>query len=123
MEIRDPDSPLAGAKIDVPPNALTNSTTLSIQESNNAEAPPIETFPAGEVISFLPDGTIFNEAVTISLPYHDDDHDGYIDGTSVSEENIHAMVFNTQSNLWQDIRVTGIDVENVKIYGKGLTWR
>jgi hypothetical protein len=112
VEITDPDHSSFGAKISVPSNALTENILLSIQKSNNAASPPAETFPAGEVISFLPEGTVFKEAVTISLPYLDKDHDGYIDGTSISEENIRAMVFNKQSNLWQDIPLTGLDTEN-----------
>jgi hypothetical protein len=111
VEITDPGNSAFGAKIDVPSNALTESTLLSIQSSTNDAAPPLETFPAGTIVSFLPNGTIFNEAVTISLPYNDMDNDGFIDGTVIAEENISAMVFNEQSSQWQNIRVTGLDPE------------
>ena len=112
VEITDPDLSSFGAGIYIPSNALTENTLLSIQESNNSTSSPSDTYPAGPVIRFLPDGTIFKKAVTISLPYNDIDNNGYIDGTSISEDNIRAMVFNKQSNLWQDIRLTGLDTEN-----------
>ncbi|RJP79441.1 MAG: fibronectin type III domain-containing protein [Desulfobacteraceae bacterium] len=111
LEITDPDHSLFGAAINVPANALTENTLLSIQTSNHPEETPPDTFPAGAAISFLPDGTLFNQAVTISLPYQDMDNDGYIDGTAIPENQVSAMVFNRQSNLWQDIRVTGLDTE------------
>jgi len=68
VEITDPDHSSFGAKISVPSNALTENILLSIQKSNNAASPPAETCPAGKVVSFLPEGTVFKEAVTISLP-------------------------------------------------------
>lgn len=112
VEINDPDLSSFGAGIYVPSNALTKNTLLSIQESDTEASPPSETYPAGSVISFLPDGTIFKKAVTISLPYNDIDNNGYIDGTTISEDNIHAMVYNKLSKRWQDIRLTGLDTEN-----------
>ena len=111
LEITDPASTIYGAKITSPLNALSEDTILSIQASDALTATPSGTYPAGPAVSFLPDGTIFNTAATISLPYNDADNDGYIDGTTISEDQVHAMVFNNQSGLWQDIRITGINTE------------
>ena len=111
LEITDPNNTAYGAKISTPPNALSEDTVLSIQAADRVTATPADTYAAGPAISFLPDGTIFNTAATISLPYNDADDDGYIDGTTISEEQVHAMVFNKQSGHWQDITITGINTD------------
>lgn len=67
-----------GASLEVPPGALTSATTLQMKVLQSpfhlaAGAPPEKgagsAFLVGPVVDFGPDGSSFNEPVTITVPY------------------------------------------------------
>jgi len=105
VEITDPENPLYGARVIIPQDALSKSTTISIeQRSVPAELPP-DYMLAGPCVDFGPDGSIFNKQVDIMLPYHDRDSDGMIDGTAVAESLAGVFYYNESADAWEEVEI------------------
>ena len=89
VAVEDTTSPIYGAKIEVPAGALDEAIVLTMKEKDPAEtALPEKLMHVGPVVDFGPDGTQFQSNVTVTLPYYDNDNDGYLDGTGVHENNV-----------------------------------
>lgn len=59
-----------GAKVIVPPNALSQQTDIAVTQSS-AGAPPLPAgvTPVGEMFAFTPHGTTFASPVTVTVPF------------------------------------------------------
>jgi len=85
-------------EVDVPANALTGNTMLSVTPPNEV---PSTTDPrmveTGEVREFYADGggITFNEPVTMIIHYSDEDQDGIVDGTDIRENDLKVWYYNT----------------------------
>ncbi len=110
--ITDIESLIYRAGVYVQPDALSEEIPISISFVENHESWNSEIAMAGEVISFEPDGIMFDKPVELFLPYKDEDNDGFVDGTGVSEENVRVMFFNPETNLWKDVPIKDINPEN-----------
>lgn len=102
VEVTNPDSPIYGTKVDIPPGALNEDNVVSISLPSAApEVPfPGSLLPAGLNISFQPDNLKFNRPISITIPYNDNDGDGLIDGTNMSEDGVYALTFTENSGQW-----------------------
>ncbi len=112
IEVADPESPIFGAKVEIPEDALTSDKDLSITYVPTPDNPPTDILSAGNTIDFLPDGISFQKDVDLFLPYNDLDNDGFIDDSTISENSTSVVVYNENSELWKNLPVENRDVEN-----------
>ena len=105
VEVLEPTSPIRGAKIDIPANALSDIEIITISIAQMPAELPGGYFAAGECIEFGPHGRDFMNPIKLVLPYFDDDNDNLLDGTSAIELYVGAKYFNTTTQMWQEIEV------------------
>ena len=88
VEVTDPESSIYGTRIEIPPGALTEETTISVNETtfDLFVSDKCELTSVSRAILIEPDNTVLSKNCTITLPYSDADDDGFIDGTNLSEE-------------------------------------
>lgn len=102
VAVEDAGSPIYGAKIEVPAGALDEDIVLTMKEKDPAEsALPEKLMHVGPIVDFGPDGTQFLSGVTVTLPYYDNDNDGYLDGTGVHENNVFPGFHDHNSSEWE----------------------
>jgi len=87
------------AKVNVPANALTTETSISITGSNEIATTDISSFQiqtdtqaASLIYTFGPEGTTFTEPATITIRYDD---------TGIDENEVNIYLFNTTSQQWE----------------------
>ncbi len=70
VSVDDPDSPFAGASVEIPPGALDEETVITIRPGGGA--PDIVGFiPVGPIYELLPSDQEFNVPVTLVVPYEE----------------------------------------------------
>jgi hypothetical protein len=118
IEVTDPESPIYGVKVEVPEGSLSENKTITV---SRAEEPTeaIDSFHiVGECVNLGPDGLTFLNAVTITLPYNDNDNDGIVDGTTFSEENIETKYYDEVKKQWRYLPNINRDLVNNFIVSK-----
>jgi hypothetical protein len=73
IEITDTNSPIFGAKIEIPEGALDSDTHIKIDVTTETIPLPDNLAPSGPVVKLSPDGQTFNHPITITIPYFGDD--------------------------------------------------
>ncbi len=63
----------SGGKVEIPAGALSEAMMITIAEAADPKPLPLGLDAAGKTLSFTPHGTEFDEPVTITLPFDDDD--------------------------------------------------
>lgn len=101
VAVEDTESPIYGAKIEVPAGALDGDIVLTMKPVELEQELPGNSVLAGPVVDFGPDRTQFNTDVVITLPYFDEDDNGYLDATGTREENVFPMVYNEETLEWE----------------------
>ena len=109
IEITDENSQLYGVKIKIPQNAVNGEKQISISQVNSLQFLPDDVISAGVAVDFGPDDTMFNSPVRINLPYNDQDNDGFIDGTAVSELEINVLNYDQTNNQLELADIIHID--------------
>ena len=107
VAVTNPASSILGTKAVIPAGALTKTVTMTISRVATPSGFPVQ--QAGPCIDFGPSGLTFNAPVELSIPYADDDNDGIVDGTGVSEDQVKAYYYNSTSHSWEAVPVTGRD--------------
>ena len=110
VEVSDADSPVYGARVEIPPDALSEEEAITISHSEIPADLPSSVFIAGRCISFGPDGIIFDRPIDIFLPYSDEDDDGVIDRTAMSEQDVEVMFYEPATEQWKDVEVVSQDL-------------
>lgn len=85
--VRDPDSPLFGAYVEIPSGALRTVSEVSLTDGNSVVEDPDS--PAGPSMAVLPGSLEFEKDVTVAVPFtlqqgRDDDLLGVFDAQGVS---------------------------------------
>lgn len=111
VEVTDPESPIYGTKVEIPQSALKEDTRITITVVEIPNELPGETLSAGQCIDFGPEDVIFYDPVIISLPYEDEDNDGLVDGTTISENEVVVRRFDELLDEWIGIDVINRDEE------------
>jgi hypothetical protein len=111
VEISSVDSSIYRAKIVVPANALTESISITMGASDSPDELPGEYQDASPNVRFEPSGTQFLKPVEITIPYNDYDDNGIIDDSSIQEEHIQVMYYNTNDGEWVEYEKIGQDFE------------
>jgi hypothetical protein len=68
VEVTDPQSPIFGARVDIPAGALARPTNITIGPVSASIAPPPNIVSAGPAVKFSPEGLRFSVPVSITLP-------------------------------------------------------
>ena len=114
VEVTDPESPVYGAKVEIPEGALGEDKTLSLSAVDMPSDLPGASIPTGPCIDFGPDDTLFLAPVFLFLPYRDEDNDGLIDGTTLPEDQVVVNSFNETLGEWEAVEVISRDpISNV----------
>ncbi|MBN2406411.1 MAG: gliding motility-associated C-terminal domain-containing protein [Elusimicrobia bacterium] len=74
-----------------PEGALKEDTPVVISQEDPDDAGRLGDIKPAAYYIFQPDGTLFREAVTLTLLYFDLDDDGKVDGTKVDEEELKIL--------------------------------
>jgi len=109
VEVVDSASPVFGAKVVIPPGALSEQQVITIEPVDPPAALPEGYMPAGDYVSFKPDGCTFKCPVAVSIPYNDRENDGIIDGTGIPESRAGIFYFNEDTGSWEQVAVTDRD--------------
>jgi hypothetical protein len=112
IEVTDPQSPIKGAKVVVPPNALAESdgnVTISISYEDNLPAPmPNGSSPTSKTIVLTKDiNQTFLLPVSVTVPYEDKGYDG---------NTVFAVLrWNSAYNTYEPAGVKAVDTTNKTI--------
>ncbi len=109
VEVSDPSSQIYGASVSIPPGALNEEKLITIVEEPSPAPMPTNLVPAGPSIRFGPEGTIFNEAVTIVVPYIEE---------GIDENNLGIYTFDNQAGIFKEVPVSGQDLEKNLLYAQ-----
>lgn len=112
VEIIDPTSAIYGAKVYIPPNALSGEETITITLSDIPQGLPAGYKAVGGCINFMPDGTVFDNPVTMYLPYVDTNNDGIVDGRAVTETRVGVLYFNETTGQWEEMDLYTTEADN-----------
>ncbi|MCP4716196.1 MAG: hypothetical protein GY868_13850 [Deltaproteobacteria bacterium] len=107
--INNTASSIYGARVEIPPGALTADIPVTVRHEPVPQSMPAGYHAASFGVNFGPDGTRFLKPVSITLPYHDRDNDGLIDGTAIPESRSEVRCYNETSGAWDTVTVTGRD--------------
>jgi hypothetical protein len=115
VEVTDPQSPIVGAKIEIPPDALELDTIIEIKRVTSNPPPFVEpenfdVTVGSEVIYFSSTEPIL-QPVRISIPYPDADNDGVVDGTSTSTVGLNLLYYDEESYIWCGIPTGTVSVD------------
>jgi formylglycine-generating enzyme required for sulfatase activity len=100
IEVTNPESDMNKAKIVIPPNAISQNTTISLKQNDTVVGMPIDMTNGGVVIDFGPNGTTFKSNATITIPYEDVDNDGYVDYTDTLETELKVVYWDNIAGKW-----------------------
>jgi len=112
VEITDPSSAIYGAKVYVPPDALSGEETITITLGDIPRNLPNEYLAAGGCINFMPDGTVFEKPVMMYLPYVDTNNDGIVDGRAVTEAGVGVLYFNEITRQWEEMDLLAAEADS-----------
>jgi uncharacterized protein (TIGR02145 family) len=98
-----------GASVEIPPDALSTSKTISITYVTNND---IVINYGNKIYELKPDGLTFNDSIIISLPFDNT----YVD-LSNNEDNYGIGIMVLQNNEWIKLK-TNIDLQNKIAYAK-----
>ena len=91
LAVEDQASELYGAKVIIPAGALSAAQEITITLGHGTGYLPSSYTISGNSVEFEPAGLIFQDQVTVVLPYRDHDNDGFIDDTAIAESEVGAM--------------------------------
>lgn len=108
LEVDDTESDIYGARVIVPPGALSYNETLYIGAATGVPSMEDDLMPLGKVVDFGPSGTEFNVPVTIKIPYTDEDLET---AGGVAPEDLSVYTYNEADRQWEMIAVDEVDEE------------
>ena len=108
VEVDDDDSDIYGARVIIPPGALSTSETIYVGVASGAPSMDGDLLPFGKVIDFGPSGLTFNVAVTVKIPYSEADLE---EAGGVEPIDLGVYTYNETENVWEQIPVSEVDEE------------
>jgi hypothetical protein len=100
---------LSGAKVYIPPNALSAEEFIDLKVVPLPKALPAGYMAAGPCVSFTPEGVTFSQQATIYLPYEDANNDGIVDGKGVPETKVKVLYYNQAAGAWEWMPMQGCE--------------
>lgn len=115
IEVIDAKGDASGTIVDIKNNSIDEATNISISEISVLPDLPPHYAKAGIALHLGPDGLHLNNPALLCLPYLDQDNDGVVDGTDVSEESVQVLCFDNTENIWNPVAVMDRDLNNNKV--------
>ena len=106
VEVDNPESPVYGTRLVVPPGALSYNETIYIGEATSVPSMSEEMMPLGKVIDFGPSGTVFNVPVTIKIPYTNEDLEK---AGGITPQELKVYTYDEASQQWESIPIDEVD--------------
>lgn len=106
--VADPNSPVRGLRLTIPPGALSEDLTISITEVYNASETQVLPDQVGVIVDILPSAITFALPVTLTFPY---------DAALVEDFNFAVTTlllhrFDPQNAQWVALPVQRVDADN-----------
>ncbi|RMF86763.1 MAG: hypothetical protein D6736_14360, partial [Nitrospinota bacterium] len=101
-----------GVTIEIPTGALSTDDTIRVE---TPDQPALPGEPAGMVVmvSLESGEESLQRVITLRIPYADEDQDGVVDGTTISEETL--TLWASDGTTWQRLSSTVLAEENVVV--------
>lgn len=115
IEVTERSSYIYGAKIEIPPGALTEGKIVSIKRTSLSSTLPEGATNAGPFVSFEPSGTQFALPVHVTIPYDDKDNDGLIDYSDVPETEVGVFYHSDGTSIWEEVPIYSQDKANKRV--------
>jgi hypothetical protein len=112
VSVEDPDSPIFGTAVRIPPGALSEDAFITIGAVTNPPALPDNTKAIGRVILFGPEGIRFATQVTILIPYTEDDLE---EAGAADPSQLEVFTYDTSTLAWEKVTVAGVDTNNRRL--------
>ncbi len=101
---------LANFEFNITKYAVTNDIHIQVYEITNLPNPPANSTLHKPLFRLLgPIDSMFDEPVEISIQYPDSDMDGFIDGTTISEDDIYVAAYNFEAESWAPTNILRSD--------------
>lgn len=106
VEIMDPDSPVAGSKIEVQPGAAKRDIRIQVvYDPEHVPSVPFKYIDVGPPVSFGPETETFNELVSLSIPFHPELIPDSLDST-------YTKVLSLTEEGWKEVDQAWVSAEN-----------
>jgi hypothetical protein len=97
----------------IPQGALSHSENITISKNNILPSYlPAGDIKSGDCIKFGPEGLIFNQKITLGLPYSRD----LVSTAGAAERDLKVKYFNPEKQEWTDMAVKNIDEDESIVY-------
>jgi len=103
IEILDPESPIYGAKIIFPDGSLEKDTTVAVEHKINHKPIIGDYKQAGPVIDIDLGNENLTGEIYITYIYNDNDNNGIIDNTDISEKDLLLVKFDEDTLRWEKL--------------------
>ena len=115
VEVMKTGSPVWGARLEIPPQALSEPCDISIGVVENPPALPANTRLVGNVMDLGPDGTVFREPVHVFFPIAKQE----LDQAGITDlSQLRVLTFMSTRKVWEEVPVDGVDHENRLLFFK-----
>jgi hypothetical protein len=105
IEVADPESPLSGLSIEIPPGALGADLTITVGVVENPPALPPGTKSAGCVLHFGPEGARFLNPLIVRIPYAEEE----LERAGVSDPaQLVVLTFAAEAMAWRTLPVAAV---------------
>jgi hypothetical protein len=107
VQITDPTLAGAGAKLVIPPGAVSGDVVFSIETVSSPTPYPEGYVPVGPVLDFFPNIS-FSQPVTIAIPYDPQ----LVASLDLSPLGLRLLTFDVATGMWIRIPVLSVDTVN-----------
>ncbi len=115
-----------GTQINLPSQALSSNDTLVMTILDPAKLTNKITSSSSSLtdlnqyrdISLTSNTTLLSQEATVTIPYQDNNNDGYVDGTNINIQNLDLYTYDTNTSQWTKLFDTVIYPDEKLVEGK-----
>lgn len=108
VEVVDPESPVGGLSIEIPPGALGADLTITVGVVENPPALPSGMKRVGRVLHFGPEGARFLKPLTVRIPYVPEQ----LEQAGVADPaDLVVLTFDSETMEWRTLPVVSVEGE------------
>ena len=100
LDLHRPLPQLRWFRLVIEPGTFTRETEIRIFLSHRPREQPLGFKAVSPLIELHPRGLELPRDIIVLLPYEDEDQDGIIDGTQISEKEIHPAYYSEENRCW-----------------------
>lgn len=103
--VTDPQSPVQGLRITIPPAALPQNTTVLVMEVSNPQGIPAPPRAAGQIVELMANGVTFLQPVVVTFPYDA----ALVGALGLDETTLRLWRYNTSAGQWAPVPQQQLD--------------